>query len=417
MPPLPPDPAPPPHQGLTQDEYLALLRSECRQRGFVDWSDDITAPSIMQSLPSFDDYVHGVGLPLHHSELTSEQWLDVVDYPGTRSLYPFGDDLDVSDDVFFDQVGRENEARRELLQRHASQHLDEITKKIIEQYTQAGGQLAHLEQLHTGNPVSTILSRLAELWRLQESSRGEASSLKRDSKARLKIFSDIPQEATNLVDLNVPIDSTFSAFKSRINTLPLIRHLVKIHAPFLARNLFTSDETAWPSGSYPRRRRAPAEYEIPGNGWYVHVMKKVDTEGMVGKPHRWEALDNEEQWIALMRDLEKNTSLTAALRHESTRERMELVRRVEGMEKEQMQTMNECREFNIHLERHRMLVKDDLKRLMGGILREEDSGDEGMLSEAAEEEETVVEKSKEMAGQQPARLGLHSLAFQIHQKP
>ena len=142
-----------------QSEYLSLLRDECRCRGLVDWRDEITTADIMACVP-FDSYRKTQ--PLHHSQMTPDQWLDLKNYPPAFAASDQNNPIEES----LKEV-RRDEDRRTLLEKYAKMHLDDITEKTKKDFIAAGGKQERLEQISDDHPVNTILYWLAELWNRQ----------------------------------------------------------------------------------------------------------------------------------------------------------------------------------------------------------------------------------------------------------
>ena len=381
----------------TQEEYLTLLRHECRRRGLIDWNNELTETDILRAFP-FESYMNA--RPLRHTDLTKEQWADPTDpinnFECEEANDPFSDGVDWDQKALEQSKQREdwNEMRKTMLVYYAPRYLQPITANAKLDFLATGGTQQRLDDIEATHPDHTILHWLAELWNLQQQQIG-AKDPHKDRTLSVMVFSDIPQEDVRVVYCKIPYAETWPGFTATMAAHFFIRHLVKKHHPRIAPRLFpVDDDTIWPpEGVLPFRdeddnvvdpeqdhpRRADLVYDNgPGRGWWSSVIPKASATGLLGVHTEWRALDGAEDWDGLMAWLDGYREATAAFRHLSTKERAEFV---EGQRQREEAVLGfpGYRTFNVHLERHRRKVQD--QRLLYGPLREELAVEEGREEE------------------------------------
>jgi hypothetical protein len=381
----------------TQDEYLTLLRNECRRRGLIDWNQELTDADIVAAYP-LESYLKSQ--PLHHTDLTKEQWADPTDPINDFEFQEVDWEEQTLDQTR--QMDRWNDERKIFLETYKPSFLQAITDSIKRDFLAAGGTQQRLDEIAEQHPANTILYWLAELWNLQERLNMDKDP-KQERKLSIIVFSDISQEECHAVNCRIPYNETWPGFTSTMNKHLLVRYLVKKHNPAIAETLFVDDDTIWPpEGLLPLRneddsivnpeqyiKRAGLVYDNgPGRGWWSFVHPKQDAEGLFDKCTDWKAINDTEDWDSLMKWLNEHREATAAFRHQSTKERIEFVAQKRA-EEETVLGFPGYRPFNIYLDRHRNMVADQTQ--LYGPLKEDSEpwvvpeGSERMQSAAAQE--------------------------------
>jgi hypothetical protein len=369
----------------TQDEYLTLLRHECRRRGLVDWKEELTDADILAAFP-FKTYMNSQ--PPHHTWLTKEQWADATDSINDFEFQKIDREQQAleQEDRQDEQTKQDNEwntQRRTFLETYAPLYLPAITANTKRDYVAAGGTQQRLDSIAQTHPANTILYWLAELWNLQAQLKTEKDPKKKERFLSTRVFCDILQESCRVVDCRIRYSETWAGFTSTMQQQLLVRYLVTKHNPAIAETLFADDDTIWPpEGVLPLRneddslvspeqytRRADLVYDNgPGRGWWCLVHPKQGPEGLLNVRTGWKAIDDVEDWDSLMKWLNEHREATVAFRHQSTKERMEFVAR-KREEEETVLGFPGYRPFNFYLDRHWDMVED--KTQLYGPLREE----------------------------------------------
>lgn len=131
-------------------------------------------------------------------------------------------------------------------------------------------------------------------------------------------------------------------------------------------------------------RRADLVYDNePGRGWYAHVIPKEDIKGMLDKLHDWRAIDTEEDWASLMHYLRSHRQATVAMRHHSTKERIDFVAK-KRVEEAIVEEPWGPPPFNTNLRRHRA------KMLWGASGSGNPGQQEGQLDEHRDEDSKIT---------------------------
>jgi hypothetical protein len=154
------------------------------------------------------------------------------------------------------------------------------------------------------------------------------------SRARIGLFSDIPQEELVIEYINVPFELNFSEFKAKVAGLGLVRYLTKELSLPLAQTLFHDDSIVY-HHTYPKALEYPdqpfsrdvrlqtRDYEARDNGWCSHVLLP-ERAGMLGVKRDWRAINTEADWKSLLQLL-KTSPRPAFMRHKSVEDRMDFI--------------------------------------------------------------------------------------------
>jgi hypothetical protein len=265
-----------PHSSLwpTKHQYMWLLRMEASHRGLLFNSTEI---DLLPSTFNCDE-----AYELYDGDLTPNHWLDVSNLRKGEASSDMGQNRQEVDAKTTDP-----NQRRALIKTYAGLYLEGIKKKIEEKLLEAGAPKSLIPYRE-----EAVLHDLGTLWALTV-----AKAQKEDKpKARIGIFSDIPQESTTIEYITAPFELTFAKFKTQAAGLGIIRHLTKKHDPALANTIFLDDNIVYhhpyptaidesdpslPAEVYPITR----DYEAKDNGWHAHVAP-LDPTSMFNQPRR-----------------------------------------------------------------------------------------------------------------------------------
>ena len=93
---------------------------------------------------------------------------------------------------------------------------------------------------------------------------------------------------------------------------------------------------------------------------------------MLYKLHDWRPIDTEEDWNSLLAVVNRKHDLTIAMRHQSTKERMDFIRQKQEEEEKFMIGNDGYRPFNPYLTRHMKSIDWTAPCLLGPIRPDED---------------------------------------------
>ena len=103
-------------------------------------------------------------------------------------------------------------------------------------------------------------------------------------------------------------------------------------------------------------------------GWWALVHPKQSPTGLLNSHTDWKPFNKEEDWDSLIKWLNGHCQSTASFRHQSTKERAELVVNQIELEETVVGTPG-YQAFNVYLDRHRNMISDHTQ--LYGPLRED----------------------------------------------
>lgn len=225
----------------TEDEYLTLLRHECRHQGLVDWNDNTTFGDIVAANP-FKPQLTGGENRYSHLELSWEEWSDPNLKLGWGDFFNGADEEEEDVSVGRRRADKWKQERKELLEKYAKLHLESIKEKTRQKFIAAGGIEASLTALPKELSMNQTLYWLGALWKLEEDNKNKQPEVMRKATILpIIVFSDIDEEESRPVKCQIAYDEPWFTFRNTFTKLPLVRYLILQENPSLARTLFLPD--------------------------------------------------------------------------------------------------------------------------------------------------------------------------------
>jgi hypothetical protein len=344
-----------PHSSLwpTKEQYLWLLRVEACHRGLLFTSKELELlprPFTCEEISQCQRDAYS----------TTDEWLEFDNWDKEDAVADHGHNQDQKPGYYANIT--DSAERRMILANYGWLYLKSIQRNLNRRLNEAGATKSQVPC-----DVDAVIHDLGTLW----ASTVERIAMEDTSWVRIGIFSDIPQEETAIKFMNIPLDQSFTDFKTQATAKGIVRYLTTTHHPALAKTLFLADslvyhhpyptaidrsDPSFPPEIYPTKR----DYDKEDTGWYAHITSQdpltLSTEGMIHQSRDWKPINSEADWQSLLRLLVNSSasnppSQQAFLRHKSVEDRMEFIQR--HREREELELLKTGGTYtNVFLQRH-----------------------------------------------------------------